>query len=104
MLNFDKINMEEIKSKVSGYAKSLSSELISWLVVVMLHAATIPTLIAVMMGITDNMPPIDITLMIWSALVLLFIKAAVKKHTLNILTIGLGFFVQAAILALIFFK
>jgi hypothetical protein len=104
MLNFDNINFSELKTRISEYATGLSSELISWLVVVMLHASTIPTLIAVMMGITDNMPPVDLTLMIWSALVLLFIKATVKKHTLNILTIGLGFFVQAAILALIFFK
>lgn len=104
MLNFDNLNIEEIKNKVTNYTKSLSSELISWLVVVMLHAATIPTLFAVMIGVTDLMPPIDITLMIWAALVLLFIKAAVKHHTLNILTIGLGFVVQATLLALIFFK
>jgi hypothetical protein len=104
MLNFDKIDVEELKNKAATYARSLSSELISWIVVVMLHAATIPTLFAVMIGVTDLMPPIDITLMIWTALVLLFIKAAVKHHTLNILTIGLGFVVQATLLALIFFK
>jgi uncharacterized membrane protein len=104
MLNFDKINVEELKNKAATYARSLSSELISWIVVVMLHAATIPTLFAVMIGVTDLMPPIDITLMIWTALVLLFIKAAVKHHTLNILTIGLGFVAQATLLALIFFK
>jgi hypothetical protein len=104
MLNFDNIKFGELKEKVSSYVKNLSSELISWLTVIILHSATIPSLIAVMIGVTDKMPPIDITLMIWSALVLLFIKSAVKHHTLNILTIGLGFVIQATLMALIFFK
>lgn len=102
MLNFDKFN--KVKEVVMSYIKNLSSELISWITVIVLHAATIPSLIAVMIGVTDNMPPIDMTLMIWLALVMMFIKAAVKHHTLNILTIGLGFVVQASLLALIFFK
>jgi hypothetical protein len=42
--------------------------------------------------------------MLWTALMLLFIKAAIKRHMLNLITIGTGFFVQATILALIFFK
>jgi voltage-gated potassium channel Kch len=57
-----------------------------------------------MTGVTDTMPPIDITLMMWTALMLLFIKAAIKRHMLYLVTIGTGFFVQATILALIFFK
>jgi len=102
MLNSDRFN--QVKEQVIGYAKGLSSELTSWLTVVILHAATIPSLFAVMIGVTDLMPPIDMTLMIWTALVLLFVKAAVKHHTLNILTIGLGFVIQATLMALIFFK
>jgi len=102
MLNSERFN--QVKEQVIGYAKGLSSELTAWLTVVILHAATIPSLFAVMIGVTDIMPPIDMTLMIWTALVLLFIKAAVKHHTLNILTIGLGFVIQATLMALIFFK
>jgi hypothetical protein len=94
----------KIKEQIIGFTKGLSSELTSWLTVVILHAATIPSLFAVMIGVTDIMPPIDMTLMIWTALVLLFVKASVKHHTLNILTIGLGFVVQATLMALIFFK
>jgi hypothetical protein len=96
--------IKKMQELVSKYFKNLSSELISWLTVIVLHAATIPALFAVMIGVTDLMPPIDMTLMIWSALVLMFIKAAVKHHTLNILTIGLGFVIQATLMALIFFK
>jgi hypothetical protein len=35
---------------------------------------------------------------------LLFVKATVQKDMLNVVTIGLGFIVQAVMMALIFFK
>jgi hypothetical protein len=34
----------------------------------------------------------------------LFIKAAVQKDMLNVVTIGFGFIIQAVMMALIFFK
>jgi hypothetical protein len=57
-----------------------------------------------MNGLTDVMLPIDIVLLVWTAVVLLFVKAAIQRDLLNMITIGLGFFVQAALMALIFFK
>jgi hypothetical protein len=36
--------------------------------------------------------------------VLLFVKAAIQRDLLNLITIGLGFVVQAVLMALIFFK
>jgi hypothetical protein len=50
------------------------------------------------------MPGVDIILMVWTALVLLFIKAILNKDMLNIITIGLGFALQATLMALIFIK
>jgi hypothetical protein len=41
---------------------------------------------------------------VWAGLALLFIKAAVQKDMLNVVTIGFGFIVQAVMMALIFFK
>jgi hypothetical protein len=102
MLNSNQF--DKVKNQVTAFTKNISSEILSWITILILHAATIPMLLAVMTGVTDNMPPIDITLMLWTALMLLFIKAAIKRHMLNLITIGTGFFVQATILALIFFK
>jgi hypothetical protein len=42
--------------------------------------------------------------LVWTGLALMFIKAAVQKDMLNIVTIGLGFIIQAVLMALIFFK
>jgi hypothetical protein len=50
------------------------------------------------------MPPVDLVLFAWSGLFCFFVKATIQKDVLNIVTIGLGFFIQAALLALIVFK
>jgi hypothetical protein len=40
----------------------------------------------------------------WLGLVLLFGRAVILKDLLNIITIGLGFVIQATLMALILFK
>jgi hypothetical protein len=97
-------DIDEIKAGVLSATSKISSEAVGWISVLILHAATIPTLLAVMSGLTDSMPPVDIVLMIWTALTLLFVKAAVQKDMLNLVTIALGFIVQAVMMGLIFFK
>jgi hypothetical protein len=57
-----------------------------------------------MAGLTDRLPGVDLVLLVWGGLSLLFVKAAVQKDMLNIVTIGFGFIVQAVLMALIFFK
>jgi hypothetical protein len=101
MQNFDLIKFKDfIQNKFS----QISSETVGWLAVIVVHAATIPSLLAVMSGLTDRLPGVDLVLLVWSGLTLLFIKAAVQKDMLNLITIGIGFILQAVMLALIFFK
>ena len=97
-------DLSEFKANVALAVSKISSEAVGWISVLVLHAATIPTLLAVMSGLTDRMPPVDLVLMIWAALTLLFVKAAVQKDMLNLVTIALGFVVQSVMMALIFFK
>jgi hypothetical protein len=101
MQNF---NIQKFKEAVSSTISKVSTETFGWLGVVVLHSATIPSLLAVMSGLTDSMPPVDLVLLVWSGLFLLFVKAAVQRDMLNLVTIGFGFAVQAVMLALIFFK
>jgi hypothetical protein len=111
------LNIEKIKSSIQGmfdldlwvkslkeHAPHVSAETMGWIAVVLMHLATIPTMIAVLTGLTEKMPPVDLVLFVWAGLFALFIKATIQKDLLNIVTIGFGFFVQAAILALIVFK
>jgi hypothetical protein len=101
MLNF---NLQQIKDFVTTKFTAISSETFGWLAVVVLHASTIPSLLAVMAGLTDRLPGVDLVLLVWAGLTLLFIKAAVQKDMLNVVTIGFGFIIQAVMMALIFFK
>ena len=89
---------------VKEHAPNISAETLGWLAVILLHLATIPTLTAVLTGLTDKMPPVDLVLFTWAGLFLLFFKATIQKDILNIVTIGIGFFVQACFMALIIFK
>ena len=56
-----------------------------------------------MTGLTDRMPPMDIVIIMWGALLLYFIKSAIIKDMLMVVTIGMGFALQAILLGLIFF-
>jgi hypothetical protein len=69
-----------------------------------IHCATIPTLLALLTGLSDTVPNLDIVLFMWTGLVLLFARAVVLKDMLNIVTVGVGFIAQAVIMAMILFK
>lgn len=99
--NFD---LQKFKQFVTDRFGQASAETLGWMSVILLHAATVPSFLAIMSGLTDRAPAIDLVLLIWSALTLLFVKAAVQKDMLNLVTIGFGFIIQASMLALIYFK
>jgi hypothetical protein len=82
----------------------ISSETLAWLANILLHAATIPSLLAVSMSLTDRLPSVDLVLLTWGALTLLFAKSVIVKDMLNVATIGVGFIIQSVLMVLIFFK
>ena len=89
---------------IKEHAPHISAETAGWMAIVLMHLATIPTLVAVLTGLTEKMPPVDLVLFSLLGLFLFFIKATIQKDLLNIVTIGFGFFVQASLMALIIFK
>lgn len=82
----------------------VSADTLNWIAIIVLHAATIPAFIALMSGLTDRAPSLDLVLFMWTALALFFVRAVVLRDMLNIITIGMGFMVQAGLMALLFFK
>ena len=97
LLNFARTWLEQHLPKVSA-------ETLGWLAVVLIHSATVPTLLALLTGLSDNVPNLDIVLFMWAGLVLLFMRAVVLRDVLNIITIGVGFITQAVLMAMILFK
>jgi hypothetical protein len=104
----NKIDFDRAKQSVveffSTHFSKISAETMGWLAAIALHAATIPTLLALLTGLTDTTPSVDVVLFMWLGLVLLFGRAVILKDLLNIVTIGLGFVIQATLMALILFK
>lgn len=98
------MDITQIKEFVQTKISVISAETFGWMAAMVLHASTLPSLLAVMAGLTDRLPGVDLVLLVWTGLTLLFVKATIQKDMLNIVTIGFGFIVQAALMALIFFK
>jgi hypothetical protein len=97
-------DLDLLVKNIKEHAPHVSAETMGWVAVILMHLATIPTLLAVLTGLTEKMPPVDLVLFAWAGLFCFFIKAAIQKDFLNIVTIGFGFFVQAALMAMIIFK
>jgi hypothetical protein len=101
MKNFD---IEKTVNWMQEWVAPISARTLGWLAVILLHAATMPTLLAILTGLSDRMPSVDMVLLTWSGLVAMFAQACVQRNFLNIITIALGFIIQASLMVLIFFK
>lgn len=98
------LNIVAVRTFLTNSLAKISADTLGWLAALVLHAATIPTLLALLSGLSDHTPSLDVVLFLWTGLTLLFLRAIVLKDVLNIITIGTGFIVQAALMALILFK
>jgi hypothetical protein len=96
--------LNSVRAWLEQHLPKVSAETLGWLAVVVIHCATIPTLLALLTGLSDSVPNLDIVLFMWAGLVLLFFRAVVLRDMLNIITVGIGFIVQAVIMAMILFK
>ncbi len=103
-----KIDLNKAKDSVvnffADHFKKISADTLEWLSIIVIHCATIPTLLAMMTALSDRTPGIDVILFAWGGLVLLFGRAILLRNSLNIITNGAGFIAQAVIMAFILFK
>jgi hypothetical protein len=82
----------------------ISAHTLGWITIILLHFASIPTLVAVLMAQSDKLPPVDLMVFVWSALITLFFKSLIERNFLYVATICLGFAGQTLIMGLILFK
>jgi hypothetical protein len=102
-MNFEKV-LQDVSVDFKSMITKISTETIGWIGILLLHGATLPTMLGLMFGMTDKPPSIDMVLIVWAALGMFFIKAIIQRDILNLITIGLGFIMQATLMALVFFK
>jgi hypothetical protein len=104
----EKIDLNSMRSGVAKFFKDhfgkVSADTLEWLAIVVVHCATIPSLLALLTALSDRTPTLDAVLFTWAGLVLLFGRAIILKNSINIITNGAGFIAQAVIMAMILFK
>ena len=103
-LKIPTFDLQKIVDYCRVHITQATAETIAWVGILLIHAATIPTMIALMAGLTDKTPPVELVLFIWGGLAMFFIRASILKDMLNVITIGFGFIVHAVILSLVLFK
>lgn len=86
------------------HLSKISAHTLGFLAIIMLHIASMPTLIAVLMGQSDKLPPVDLMVFIHGALITMFFKSLLEKNYLYITTICLGFVAHTVVMSLILFK
>jgi len=104
VINFLRQFPNQVWYFLTTHLGKMSAHTLGWLTIVLLHLASVPTLLAVLMNKSDRLPPVDLMLFIWSALITLFFKALIERNFLYIATICLGFVAQTVIMSLILFK
>jgi hypothetical protein len=82
----------------------MSAHTLGWVTILLMHFAPVPTMIAVLIGKIDRLPPVDIMIFLWVSLLALFFKSLIEKNRLYIATICLGFMAQTILMSLILFK
>ena len=77
------------------------SEIGGWIGMILIHGATVPTTMSVVLGYSSDLPPLSMVLLVWSGLFLFLLRAVVAKDTLYIVSNGIGFFFNTILLTLI---
>lgn len=99
--------VEFLNKTINGAVKFINqftAESFNLCVIVLLHCATMPTLLSLLTSISDRVPAVDIFLFLYTGLIVFLIRSIVFKETLSVVVNSLGFFCQAIILSLIVFK
>jgi len=84
--------------------KNKIAEIGGWIGMVLIHGATIPTSLAVIMGWSDHLPPLDMIIMVWVGLLLFFFRALARFDWLYLVSNAIGFTLNTIILALILMR
>lgn len=104
----DKFNISVVFGAISGFFRNhlgnISAHTLGLLAIVLAHFSSIPTLMAVLLGKSDKLPPVDLMLFVWAALTTLFFKALIERNFLYVATICVGFIAQVVIMGMILFK
>jgi uncharacterized protein with PQ loop repeat len=79
------------------------SEFAGWLGMILIHSATLPVTLGIILGYSDTVPPASMILLVWTGLFLFLIRAIAQNDKLYIVSNAIGFFFNSVLLILIIF-
>ena len=104
MPNSNNVIISTVVNFFRNHFGNISARTLGLLAIVLAHFSSIPTLMAVLLGQSDKLPPVDLMLFVWASLVAVFFKSLIEKNSLFVATIAIGFAAQTVIMSLILFK
>ena len=92
--------MNKINQKERKLMKTFA-EICGWLGAGLIHFATIPTTLGVILGNNPRLPEISLVILVWSGLMLYLVRAIARKDWLYIISNAIGFFLNSILLIII---
>lgn len=95
--------MSEFASMGARLRAMPAAELAGWVGMVLIHGATVPTTVSNILGLSNELPPLSMVLLVWAGLALFLWRAIERKDTLYTVSNAFGFALNSVLLALIVF-
>lgn len=77
------------------------AEVGGWFGMFLIHGATLPVTLSVILGFSDHLPPLSMVVMVWAGLALFFLRALARFDYLYLVSNAVGFSFQSVLLYLI---
>jgi hypothetical protein len=102
------MNIKTIKDKVvtsiGTNITNMGADTLNWIAIIIGHSIFIPTILALMTGLTDRTPGVDVVILVQAFLLASFARSVLIKDGIASITHGLGWFIQGLLLSMIVFK
>lgn len=96
--------MKELFETISNKLTGIGIDTLNWIGIIIGHSVFIPSALAILTGLTDRTPGLDIVILVQAALMISFIRSVIIKDSIGSVLHGLGWFSQSLLLAMIVFK
>ena len=86
---------------MKDWIRSNIFELCGYAAIILIQGATMPSLLQHIFTGSGQLPPLSMTCMVWSGLMLYLIRSIARRDIVGIVSNSIGFFMQSVMLAII---
>lgn len=96
--------MEKFIKLVQERMAGIGINTLNWIGIIIGHCVFLPSGLALLTGLTDRTPSLDVVVLVQAMLMLSFIRSVIVRDGIASVIHGLGWFGQSMLLAMIVFK